>query len=88
MYMEKEIAEPARVEASVSARLDRLPPTRYFRGLVARIAIGGWFDLPEPDGPHTTTTSPLLTSVVQPVSTWKGPYHFETLLIEIIVKSS
>jgi hypothetical protein len=44
-------------------------------------------DFPEPDGPHTTTTSPFLTSVVQSVSTWKGPYHFETLLIEIIVKS-
>jgi putative MFS transporter len=47
MYMEKEIAEPARVEASVSARLDRLPPTKYFRGLVARIAIGGWFEFYE-----------------------------------------
>ncbi|KGE08076.1 hypothetical protein LA03_24480 [Burkholderia gladioli] len=34
-------------EASVSARLDRLPPTRYFRGLVARIAIGGWFEFYE-----------------------------------------
>ncbi len=26
-------------------------------------------DLPEPDGPHTTTTSPFFTSVVQSVST-------------------
>jgi MFS transporter, putative metabolite:H+ symporter len=34
-------------EPSVSARLDRLPPTRYFRGLVARIAIGGWFEFYE-----------------------------------------
>lgn len=47
MYMEKEIAGSARMEASVSARLDRLPPTRYFRGLVARIAIGGWFEFYE-----------------------------------------
>ncbi len=47
MYMEKGIAEPVRVEPSVSARLDRLPPTRYFRGLVARIAIGGWFEFYE-----------------------------------------
>lgn len=46
MYME-EIADSARLEASVSARLDRLPPTRYFRGLVARIAIGGWFEFYE-----------------------------------------
>ncbi len=26
-------------------------------------------DLPEPEGPHTTTTSPFFTSVVQSVST-------------------
>jgi putative MFS transporter len=47
MYMEKEIAGRTGVEASVSARLDRLPPTRYFSGLVARIAIGGWFEFYE-----------------------------------------
>lgn len=48
MYMEQEIAGSTRQrEASVSARLDRLPPTRYFRGLVARIAIGGWFEFYE-----------------------------------------
>jgi MFS transporter, putative metabolite:H+ symporter len=47
MYMDKEIAGSARARASVSARLDRLPPTRYFRGLVARIAIGGWFEFYE-----------------------------------------
>ncbi|RKP57691.1 MFS transporter [Pararobbsia silviterrae] len=44
MYMEQEIGDSHEVEASVSARLDRLPPTRYFRGLVVRIAIGGWFE--------------------------------------------
>ncbi len=32
-------------------------------------------DLPEPDGPQTTTTSPLSTFVVQSVSTWNVPYH-------------
>src|SRR5215213_899126 len=42
-------------------------------------------DLPEPDGPHTTTTSPLATLVVQSFSTWKlGPYHLLTWLISII----
>ncbi len=36
-------------------------------------------DLPEPDGPHTTTTSPLATLVVQSFSAWKvGPYHLLT----------
>jgi MFS transporter, putative metabolite:H+ symporter len=44
MYMEQQMAGSPGVEPSVSARLDRLPPTRYFRGLVARIAIGGWFE--------------------------------------------
>ena len=28
-------------------------------------------DLPDPDGPQTTTTSPFSTLVVQSVSTWK-----------------
>src|SRR4029453_13154565 len=35
-------------------------------------------DLPEPDGPHTTTTSPLATSVEQSFSTWKSLYHLLT----------
>ncbi|WP_233835283.1 MFS transporter [Paraburkholderia sp. ZP32-5] len=47
MYLEKEVATANAVEPTVSARLDRLPPTRYFRGLVARIAIGGWFEFYE-----------------------------------------
>ncbi|MFC0401619.1 MFS transporter [Paraburkholderia rhizosphaerae] len=47
MYMDKELATTANGNASVSARLDRLPPTRYFRGLVARIAVGGWFEFYE-----------------------------------------
>jgi putative MFS transporter len=29
---------------TISARLDRLPPTPYLRGLIARIAVGGWFE--------------------------------------------
>src|SRR3984957_21025166 len=42
-------------------------------------------DFPEPDGPHTTTTSPLATLVVQSLSAWKfGPYHLSTWLISII----
>ena len=35
-------------------------------------------DLPEPDGPQTTTTSPLAISVEQRFKTWKGPYHLLT----------
>src|SRR5437016_1747148 len=41
-------------------------------------------DLPDPDGPQTTITSPFSTLVVQLVSTWKLPYHLETSLISII----
>src|SRR5258707_14766007 len=42
-------------------------------------------DLPEPEGPHTTTTSPLSTWVVQSFSAWKlGPYHLSTWLIWIM----
>src|SRR5688572_4229461 len=41
-------------------------------------------DLPDPEGPQTTTTSPLSTSVVQSLSTWKAPYHFDTSRISII----
>ncbi|HVA38959.1 MAG TPA: MFS transporter [Candidatus Dormibacteraeota bacterium] len=29
---------------TLAARLDRLPPSRYLRGLVARISLGGWFE--------------------------------------------
>src|SRR5882724_4832793 len=42
-------------------------------------------DFPEPDGPHTTTTSPLATLVVQSFNAWKlGPYHLLTWLISIM----
>ena len=41
-------------------------------------------DLPDPDGPQTTMTSPFSTFVVQSVSTWKLPYHLDTSSISII----
>src|ERR1700723_204681 len=42
-------------------------------------------DFPDPDGPQTTTTSPLATLVVQSFSAWKlGPYHLSTWLISIM----
>src|SRR5580765_153701 len=42
-------------------------------------------DLPEPEGPQTTTTSPLEMLTEQSLSTCTGPYHLETLLISIIL---
>src|SRR5262245_66686447 len=41
-------------------------------------------DLPLPEGPQTTTTSPFFTSVEQSVRTWKVPYHLLMFLIEIM----
>ena len=41
-------------------------------------------DLPDPDGPQTTTTSPFSTFVVQSLSTWNGPYHLLTCRRSII----
>ncbi len=41
-------------------------------------------DLPDPDGPQTTITSPFSTFVVQSASTWKLPYHLDTSRISII----
>src|SRR5450830_1410456 len=42
-------------------------------------------DLPEPDGPQMTITSPLATLVLQSVSTWNWPYHLLTLFSSIIL---
>src|SRR3954453_17731059 len=43
-------------------------------------------DFPEPEGPHTTTTSPLATLVVQSFKAWKAePYHLLTWLISIML---
>ncbi len=41
-------------------------------------------DLPEPDGPQTTTTSPFSILVLQLLSTWTAPYHLDTSLSSII----
>ena len=41
-------------------------------------------DLPEPEGPQTTTTSPRLMVVEHSVSTCIGPYHLETFFSSII----
>src|ERR1051325_10508313 len=40
-------------------------------------------DLPEPEGPQTTTRSPLPTSRLMSVSTWKSPYHLCTWRISM-----
>ena len=45
-------------------------------------------DLPLPEGPQTTTTSPFFTSVEQSVSTWKEPYHLLICLMEIMGRPS
>ena len=37
-------------------------------------------DLPEPDGPITTTTSPASTASETSCSTWRSPNHLSTRL--------
>jgi hypothetical protein len=44
-------------------------------------------DLPEPDGPQTTTTSPLAMLTEQSLSTCTGPYHLDTFFIWIMFLS-
>src|SRR5690606_22848586 len=41
-------------------------------------------DFPEPEGPHTTTTSPLATWRLQLSSTWVEPYHLLTCFNSIM----
>src|SRR5262245_27151267 len=47
--------------------------------LMQRIMV----DLPEPDGPHTTMRSPLVTRRLISRSTWKSPYHLCTPTISM-----
>ncbi|MNR20253.1 hypothetical protein D3C85_1370850 [compost metagenome] len=63
-----------------------LPSTQISPSLM----LSSWFtvrimvDLPEPDGPHTTTTSPCATCRSIPFSTCKSLNHLWTLLKRII----
>ena len=41
-------------------------------------------DLPEPEGPQTTMTSPFSTCVEHSASTWNVPYHLLTFFISIM----
>ena len=50
------------------------------RALIVLIRV----DLPDPDGPQITTTSPFLMVVEQSVRTWNWPYHFEICCNSII----
>ena len=45
-------------------------------------------DFPEPEGPHTTTTSPRATRHVQSLRTWKAPYHLEMWSMSIMGEES
>src|SRR6185436_1529644 len=45
-------------------------------------------DLPEPEGPHTTTTSLLSMRTLHSLSTCTGPYHLDTLRMSIIAWDS
>jgi len=60
---------------SIAARLDRLPPSRYFVQLVALIAIGGWFEFYEfamPSGISLGLTSRIFTSGAAGLMAWNS----------------
>jgi MFS transporter, putative metabolite:H+ symporter len=60
---------------SVVARLDRLPPSRYFVKLVFLIAIGGWFEFYEfsmPAGISLSLTKEIFTTNAEGVLAWNS----------------
>ena len=66
------IASPG---GSIVARLDRLPPSRYFMQLVALIAIGGWFEFYEfamPGGIALGLTKDIFTDSKAGLFAWNS----------------
>jgi putative MFS transporter len=60
---------------SIAARLDRLPPSRYFVRLVAFIAIGGWFEFYEfamPGGISLGLTRSIFTASAAGLMAWNS----------------
>ena len=60
---------------SIAARLDRLPPSRYFVQLVALIAIGGWFEFYEfamPGGISLGLTRRVFTASAAGLMAWNS----------------
>ena len=60
---------------SIVARLDRLPPSRYFVQLVALIAIGGWFEFYEfamPGGISLGLTRRIFTATASGAFAWNS----------------
>jgi hypothetical protein len=72
-------ASPTEIPSTVM-----MPSSKGYSPLTHLIKV----DFPEPEGPHTTTTSPLATSALHLLSTCTLPYHLLTLLIEIIGRSA
>ncbi|HEY1932695.1 MAG TPA: MFS transporter [Acetobacteraceae bacterium] len=61
--------------ASIVARLDRLPPSRYFVQLVALIAVGGWFEFYEfamPGGISLGLTRRIFTATAAGAFAWNS----------------
>jgi MFS transporter, putative metabolite:H+ symporter len=61
--------------ASIVARLDRLPPSRYFVQLVALVAVGGWFEFYEftmPGGISLGLTRHIYTATAAGVFAWNS----------------
>lgn len=67
--------DAAQETASIVARLDRLPPCRYFIKLVALIAVGGWFEFYEfalPGGISLGLTQHIFTASREGAFAWNS----------------
>ncbi|MDE2516283.1 MAG: MFS transporter [Rhodospirillales bacterium] len=67
--------DTARSGAGIAARLDRLPPSRYFLKLVALIAVGGWFEFYEfamPGGISLGLTHDIFTAGKAGLMAWNS----------------
>ena len=77
----------ARSAASALPSAGRLSPSTSMVPLSigsSRLIVRHSVDLPEPDGPSTTTTWPASTSRLMSRSTWSGPKCLSTACIRII----
>jgi putative MFS transporter len=73
--MPSERAAPSPAIGSIVARLDRLPPSRYFLQLVALIAVGGWFEFYEfamPGGISLGLTKEIFTAGQAGLFAWNS----------------
>ena len=70
----RSFASPAPSSGSFWPSMVIVPESMVSSRLIARQSV----DLPEPEGPMTTTTSPRLTTVLMSFRTWRSPKCLST----------